>query len=166
MVVRRPPRRRGTGSSGLLSVAVGGSRQLNEAATQLRDAGRSDLLRELRQELRKPPKQLNEAVLKGIPKYMPSGYQRTLATSLVFKTSVRTKASSAGVSVSMSSRRDLRALERGRLRHPVFGRVDDSWVNQSIPEGFFSKPASTVFARIQADVIEVIDRVLSKVGSA
>jgi hypothetical protein len=55
-------------------------------------------------------------------------------------------------------------LDRGRLRHPVFGRMNSSWVSQRIKPGFFSDPAHRVIREVQDGMVQVMDRVAAKIG--
>lgn len=161
-----------------LSVSIAGAQKLDALATQLRNAGRRDLERELRVELRKPPKQLERAVKAAVPPFMPRGYEAPLARSLRFMVRV-TRGAVMGVRVTMHGRgggggdRDVRRLNQGELRHPVFGRrrrttrgriFNNPWVVQRIPPGFFTKPAAQVLRQVQDDTVRVIDRVLAKIG--
>jgi hypothetical protein len=44
---------------------------------------------------------------------------------------------------SRRSRSDIRAIDRGRVRHPFWGRRGrGQWGTQSVPEGFFTKTAA------------------------
>jgi hypothetical protein len=157
--------RRGATGNGLLAVSLAGSEQLEDVAGRLRAAGRKDLQDELDSELRKPPRRLQSAVAANVAPTMPKGYEVPLGTSLKWKTRIRTRGpSGAGVRVTVSSRRHLRALDEGRLRHPVFGRMDSPWVVQRIRSGFFSDPAEREIRRVQDETVAAIDRVAAKIG--
>lgn len=161
-----------------LSVRIAGADRLNVLASRLREAGRQDLERELRRELREPPKRLERAAKAEIPPRMPRGYEDPLSRSLRFRTAIR-RGAVFGVRVTMHGRgggggdRDVRRLNLGELRHPVFGRrrrttrgkiFNNAWVAQRVPRGFFTDPAARVLRQVQDDTVRVIDRVLAKIG--
>lgn len=160
-----------------LSVSMRGADKLDTLARKLRAAGRKDLDRELNRELRKPLPRLRKAVQAGIPAHMPRGYEDTLSRSLRFRLS-RRRGAVISVKVTMHGRggggkdRDVRRLDRGILRHPVFGRrrrttrgriFNNPWVQQRVPPGFFTIPAERELDNVRRDMVAAIDRLLSKV---
>lgn len=159
-----------------LSVSMRGADKLDTLSRKLRAAGRKDLERELNRELRKPLPRLKKAVQAGIPAHMPRGYEETLSRSLRFRLS-RRRGAVIRLSVTMHGRggggkdRDVRRLDRGELRHPVFGRrrrttrgkiFNNPWVRQPIPPGFWTIPAERELQHFQRDAVAAVDRVLSK----
>lgn len=161
-----------------LSIGVHGAAQFDALAQRLRAAGRGDLERELKRELRKPPGLLEAAVKAEVPPRMPAGYEVPLASSLRFRTSFPSGAT-VGVKVTMHGRgggggdRDVRALDRGVLRHPVFGRrrrttrgriFNNPWVVQRVRAGFFTDPARRVLRQVQDGMLEALDRVAAKIA--
>lgn len=161
----------------MLSVQVAGADRLDAIAGRLREVGNGGLQQELRRELRKPPKLLERAVKAEVPR-MPAGYERSLEASLRFRTSLLSGAAT-GVRVTMHGRgggggdRDVRALDRGVLRHPVYGRrrrttrgrvFNNPWVVQAVRPGFWSDPARRVMRQVQDGMVEAIDRVAAKLA--
>lgn len=146
-----------------LSVSFRGSDKLDSLAHRLEAAGRRDLEEELDAELRKPARRLRSAVYAAVPPHMPVGYEVPLATSLRFNENIRTGGSGGRVQVTLSSRRDIRALEDGRLRHPVFGN-QDVWVVQRIRPGFWSEPTERVMGEVQDGMVAALDRVAAKIA--
>jgi len=68
------------------------------------------------------------ALVAAAPQYFPSGYAPVLTPTLQVKTTVRFGGLRPGVAVTVSAPtggtkggRDVRALEQGSLRHPLFG---------------------------------------------
>jgi hypothetical protein len=79
----------------------------------------------------------------------------------VLGTSVRILAS-AGRN-SMSGRTDMKAIDRGRLRHPEFGRRGrGDWHTQSVPDGFFTKTVHDA-PEWQAETVAAFDRALDHI---
>jgi hypothetical protein len=77
------------------------------------------------------------------------------------KIGVRTRTSgrSVGVTVQANNPHDIRSLNAGRLRHPLYGDKDH-WFSQTVEPGWFDKPLIE-----RAPVIRTrIKRVLDDVG--
>jgi len=53
---------------------------------------------------------------------------------------------------------DLARLDRGRLRHPLFGNAAH-WYAQKVPERWFSKPMSDSAEQFEKSLTEAVDRV-------
>jgi hypothetical protein len=51
---------------------------------------------------------------------------------------------------------DLAAIDKGRVRHPVFGNRK-VWVVQQVRPGFFSRPTDAAAERVRHEVFAVID---------
>jgi len=157
---------------------VTGDADLGRLGHRLRTAGRKDLIRELRRGAEQGVKPLSAAIIEGIPAHMPAGYEVTLAEAMHFTTSVRTTGRSAAVEhVSVGrgkrgkrgKRREIRALEKGILRHPVHGRhrrvkagylIKNPWVRQTIVRGFWS----TAVAQNEDDVRKEMRDAIRRVG--
>ena len=157
---------------------VTGGAELGRLGHRLRTAGRKDLVSELRRGAERGTEPLSEAILAGIPRHMPAGYETTLAEAMHFKVSVRTTGRSAAVEhVSVGrgkrgKRREVRALEKGVLRHPVFGRyrrikagwlIKNPWVRQTIVRGFWSTPVEQNKDHVREEMHDAIHRVGQKI---
>lgn len=121
---------------------VRGANQLEEVARRLKAAGAGDLRKELLAGIRAANKpviaEIRASARENLPK---SGGLAALIASSSYGTRTRTSGNSVGVQIRGTSRsvKGLRALNAGRLRHPVFGNRS-TWVEQSVTPGFFSKP--------------------------
>lgn len=129
-------------------------------ALDLRDAGEKDLRRQLFRGLQSATKPARQDVLDAIPDYMPGGYAAVLQGDL------KLSASSKGgknpqVKIKAKGRRKDRfvgPLDRGRLRHPLFGNRG-FWYSQSIEAGFWT---DTLTAR-QDEVRAELERRMAEV---
>lgn len=121
------------------------ARDFKRMALDLRDAGEKDLRQQLFRGLQSATKPARQDVLDAIPEYMPGDYAAVLQRDL------KLSASSKGgknpeVRIRGKGRRKQRLvgpLDRGRLRHPLFGNRDH-WYQQSIEAGFWT---DTLMAR-------------------
>lgn len=133
---------------------IQGRDQFLQLATNLQRA-RQQLLTELNkgveEELKKLPNQLRASAIRTLPTH--GGLDRRVAASSM--TVVRRP---GGVRLATISRDSLRQLDRGHLRHPVFGNRQ-KWVPQRVPEGWWTKPVEAAKPGIQRRLAEALDRV-------
>jgi len=152
-----------SGGDGLELVVTGGER-VAEVAARLKAAGNGGLRRQLAREMRVGARPLVAVARAEARDSLPrrGGLAETVAGGR-FAISVRTTAAAAAVSVVGKSRFDLRAMNRGRLRHPVYG--DRSrWVSQSItPHWFDGPPMQEAAQRLRPVLLKAIDDVAREV---
>lgn len=111
-----------------LSVQISGAATYHEVAARIRAEGNKGLGREMTRALERASRPIERAVTveyKGLP--TSGGYAGDFSKSLRFRLSSRTSARSSSLRVltfadGTHERRDIGALEAGRLRHPVYGR--------------------------------------------
>lgn len=130
-----------------------------------------ELTKQLRARLRKPIPGVRKAIKRRAIDTLPrgGGLNRWVA-ALRISAVITTRGRGAGVKLkgsrtSTRDKSDLRAIDRGRVRHPAWGRRGPgNWSNQSVPAGFFSDPAAETDAwRVAAreaveEAAEVIGR--------
>lgn len=134
---------------------VRGSAELARLARGLKEAGNGGLQRELRRRIR-------AAVKPVIPDVRQSAY-RTLPkrgglAERVGKQAygIRT-ALGSGASVRLAGRgmKELRDIDRGRLRHPVFGNRK-VWKAQAVTPGFFSDAVERRAPKIRGEIAKAV----------
>jgi hypothetical protein len=159
-----------------MPVVVTGYNELSRLGFRLREAKNVELTRELRKGLRDGLKPLSAQIRAQAPDHTPKGYEATFARSLKFSTKVSTVGTGAGVDFSVtatgkSNPRQIREINRGRLKHPVFGRrrrtrhglVSNPWVWQAVKPGFFDNPVRENFNAMRAAMREAIHQVAEKI---
>jgi hypothetical protein len=112
---------------------------------------RKEVTRQLRKELRAPIPGVRAAIRRRALATMPrrGGLNRWVAQVRV-TAAVKFSGRSAGVRLkggrnSTGGRSDIRAIDRGRVRAPSWGRRSrGAWHNQTVPAGFFTGPATEV----------------------
>lgn len=153
-------------------------------SSALKAAGNGGLSRELDKGLRAAAKDVEAEVRDHTDEYMPAGYERVFAVSLSFRTEIRRGPNHRVTIVpsgkGRSRQRDLVRLDRGELRHPVFGRwrtrrgrfadrhrVRSPWVEQRIRTHWFTEPAARAqpdaVRRMQAAMQAVTDKIAKAV---
>jgi hypothetical protein len=143
----------------MVDIDVRVSRNWTVVAARLRRAPK-ELRKEVRAGLRQAVDPLSDAIRDGIPQYMPrrGGYAALLGGAL----SLRTTVTGSGVRITGTSSHDIRARQRGSLRHPVYGH--DRWVNQAVRPGFFTEPPKDHMGEVRDAMIPVLDAFARKIA--
>ena len=158
-----------------VTVTIKPSARNSRYAELLRERGAvAEQRREYRQALRTAAKPMAAGVLEDLGAYMPSrgGYLRVLGGAL--KTRVLPRQS--GVTIRDSAKgktqdRDLRSLERGRLRHPVFGRRQGRrgqsiMSDTRIPPKFFTEPITARADMAVAEMVKAMRGIAERITKA
>jgi hypothetical protein len=111
-----------------LDVRIDGGAELKKLAAQIKASGDKGLGREMAAGLRKVARPVQASIREeyaGLP--ASGGYQALFSKSLRFRTESRAASRTASFRLTTfadgtAQRRDIDALEGGRLRHPVYGR--------------------------------------------
>lgn len=161
-----------------LQVRLDGAAQLRQVAAQIRATGDKGLGREMSAALRKATRPVQAAVRREAEAVMPTGggYRNVVTRSLKFRLSVRTSARRASLTLrtfaaGKGERRDIRALNAGRLRHPVFGRsrtvrgrgrVPNPWAVTRIRSGFHDRGTAAAADEAVREIRTVLDDFASR----
>lgn len=122
-------------------IRVEGNDDLQKLADALKDAGDKDLQKQVSGALRSVAKPLGERVLRRGAEHMPQrgGLAARVADMGRVGVSASLRGRVASVSVILRNKGvDLRSLDAGMLRHPVFGNRK-AWTAQRIPAGAFTR---------------------------
>jgi hypothetical protein len=142
---------------------VRGSRDLALLGRRLKDVGRGDLRRELLRGIRTAGREALPDVRQSAYRTLPrrGGLAERVGKQAY---SVQTRLSLGNASVRLVGRgmKELRDIDSGRLRHPVWG--DRSrWVQQEVTPGFWSKPLQRRRPKMQAQIEQVMYGIARKV---
>ncbi len=159
-----------------MAVTVTGYNELSRLGFRLREAKAVTLTKELREGLQDGLKPLAAQIRAEAPDHTPKGYEVTFVRSLRFHTKVDTRGATAGVDFSVTATgksysRQIKEINRGRLKHPVYGRkrltrqgwVNNPWVWQTVKPGFFDDPVRANFNAMRAAMREAINRVAEQI---
>lgn len=151
-------------------VQIAGIAELQKLVAQVRATGDKGLGRQMGRALEKVVKPLDDAIAVSAAQTMPSGYAPVLARSLKHRRTTRTAAREASVRLATfapgkGDRRDLPSLERGVLRHPVFGRTrptrkgrkGNPWAVTRIRPGFHQRGVETAGPAAEKALRAVLD---------
>ena len=78
-----------------------------------------------------------------------------------FSTRTRAQGANVGVRLMATNRHDIEALDKGVLRHPVYGRK--KWVTQSVAQRWFSEPIEHRAPELRDGVRRVIADIARKI---
>jgi hypothetical protein len=147
-----------------VSVEIRGAEQLAALSKALKDAGEKDLQRELSKAITAAVKPVKPAVQKSARRILP---KRGGLAARVAKASITTRKRSgpriAGVRVVATSRDSLRQIDRGFIRHPVFGNRE-RWVTQRVQPGWFTEPTEAMRDDVQRALIKAMNDVAKKLS--
>lgn len=145
-----------------VDIKVTGADRLARLGVAIKDAGDKDLRRELMRGMQRAAKPLKTAARTAALQHLPrhGGLNVRVAQS---KFSARTSVAgrNPGLRIVGAGDLDLPALDRGRLRHPVFGNRR-TWVNQQIPAGWFTNAMNAHAPAVRAELIKAIETVATK----
>jgi hypothetical protein len=161
-----------------VDVDVRGAVQLRDVARAIRTAERADLRKEMLRALRTATKPLATAIREGIPASVPSGYAAVLLPATRVTTKTKTSGWPAVTVTAMAKgrkdERDLRAVNAGKLRHPVFGRIRRTrrtpggksmpWVLQRVPGGFFDRAVEGHADDVRDAIGEALDVIAEQIA--
>lgn len=143
---------------------VRGSRELGTLARRLKEAGdgklRSELLRSIRAAAKPAIPDIEASALANLPRR--GGLAARVAAQAF---AVRTSLTGTGGRVSLVGRgmKELRDIDSGRLRHPLFGNRD-VWIQQDVKPGFFTDPIEAKAPDIRTGIERAINRVAGEIG--
>ena len=150
-----------------MTISVRGADDLADLGRALRESGDRELRRELFRALNRATKEPKAAAKKELSSVLPSG-SRIHFAGLRLNTRTRVSGRWPGVRVqSGKSNHDWAALNRGRLRHPLFGRRGPGqWFNTSIEPGWFSRPMGAAVDQMRGEILTAIDDVRRRVAAS
>ena len=164
-----------------LEVRVEGGAALHRVASEIRREGRKDLAREMSRALSNATDPVRKSIRESADATMPrqGGYQAAFDKSLRFRMSRTNRSNEASVNLITyadgdSERRDIRALEAGNLRHPVFGRsrpgprkgerVANPWAVTKIRAGFHKRGTAGAADEAQKEIVKVADALAERLA--
>lgn len=141
----------------MADVSVTGANQLADITKRLKAAGQTqvkkDLLRGLRTAAKPLLKVAKESAVENLPRR--GGLDQVVAASR-FAVRTRTSGRNPGVRVVAVSPHDLAAMDKGVLRHPVFGHWRSGVPPQKIRPGWWSDALNAQAPMIRQQLLAVL----------
>ena len=151
-----------------VDIRVEGADKFARLARALRQIGDKELRRELYAGINRAVKPLTESVKDATRRYLPDAYADELSKTL--KVRARRRAGKdPGVSLAGTAKtragkdRNLRALNRGQLRHPLYGNREH-WFNQKVTPGWWDEPLSDGADEVRQELVNVLDDIGSRLA--
>jgi hypothetical protein len=142
---------------------VEGTKQLTTLARRLKEAGDGQLRRELLAGIRKSGRKILPDIPQSAYRTLPRRgglADRVARQKFALRTSL--SGSSASVRIGATGMKELRDINRGRLRHPLFGNRDH-WYQQQIEPGFFDEPIERRAPDVRREIQQVMNDVARKI---
>lgn len=143
--------------------------ELAEVARNLRQAGDTELLAELKDGINQAVADVPREILDRLPEYLPNRYAAVLSRDISIRISNRTRYGAQTVSITAPERgarsverRRLLRLNRGTLAHPLFGNRE-RWFDQAVKPLFFDEPISDRAPEIRQSIEDALNRVEDKI---
>lgn len=147
------------------------TRDLLGVSKALKRVGDKGLGKQMGRALQKASEDLRPTIRESAAALLPSrgGYAGVMSKSLKFRQQLQTSATSARVVFLIHAdgrreRRDVPAVNRGRLRHPVYGNRD-AWTDQKVRPGFVDRPVDKLQPQIAARMKSVVDYFADQIGA-
>lgn len=149
---------------------IRGAEDFKKLSKALREAGMEGkrLRKELRKEINRETKPLKQDAKKNARAILPKrgGLARRVARS-GFRTSTKLTGPGVGVRIVGKGKRpalDIRSIDKGRVRHPVFGNKD-RWVTQSVTPGWFTKAMDKGKGKVREGVLRAVNAIVRKLNN-
>lgn len=161
-----------------------GADLFRQVATRIREEGRKDHSREMGRALARVAEPVKAEITRETLEAMPSsgGYRSLMAGSLRHRISRRLGGKQAQLIVATyadgaSQRREIRALNRGILRHPVYGRsrkikvgtkagtiIANPWAVTRVNGGFHERGTASAGKRARAELGKVLQDIAGRMA--
>jgi hypothetical protein len=149
----------------LISTTVTGGAELRYVAGRLRKAAARDLTRELRAGQRAAFRPLEREIKVSAAARLPGAYGPLMAKAV--KVSLRRGGGAVYVARvyarGKAELRDVRAVNGGTLRHPLFGDRN-RWYATRVRPGFVDRPVDHLMDRVLEQSAQAAERVLQSIA--
>ena len=149
-------------AGGGIDLIVSGAEDYRKQARKLDDIGTRKLKAAIRREVTQATKPTRVAIKNAARADLPKKGKLNRWAAVTPSAKTRFSGKDSGVTVSMRKKgHDLRALNRGRLRHPLFGNRN-FWFNQDVKPGFFTDTIAADADGIRKRVFDAIDDTVNR----
>ncbi|HJR90329.1 MAG TPA: hypothetical protein VJ782_09260 [Aeromicrobium sp.] len=143
------------------------SDDLQRISRALKEAGDKGLQKRVSAAMRQEAKPLGERVLRAGAGKMPrrGGLSSRISSrgKVLISNSLGGKSASVTLRLKTSDGYDLRGLDRGQLRHPVYGHRK-TWVRQSVPANAFTEAFEAEAPRFRQSILKAAQDTLNDVA--
>lgn len=143
-------------------VRIVGAQQLEQLARQLKEMGGAELRRGLFRGIERAMKPVKAAVRESALSSLP---KKGGLNQRVARAKLSTKKRTAGRDVAIrlvASGGDLRRIDEGKVRHPVFGHRK-VWVTEAVEPGWFSHPTEKAAPAARDEILAVFEDIREQI---
>lgn len=146
-----------------VDVTIEGAEKLALLAKALKQVGDRELRLELLKGLREATKPTKEKVKESFKTNLPQrgGLAALISGDAKLTTQNRMAGKNPGVRIKARAGHDIKRMDKGRLRHPIYGSRK-KWVTQAIEPGVFSKPIEDDAPQMRDEILAGMERVALK----
>lgn len=144
---------------------IEGGAELREVAVRLRATGMVGLQRRMYRNIRLATAPAAERVRASAMSTLPrGGGLNEWVASAVIRTSVTSGPRTAGVTLRMrKTGHDMKAIDAGVVRHPVYGNTK-AWAVTDVQPGFFTKPLEAMRPEVTAACVLAMREAAAEAG--
>jgi hypothetical protein len=139
---------------------VGGTQSFTAAMQKLKHAVNSDFPQEFRKELSRELRLLEGSLSSSAINTLP---KRGGLAAMIASSDSNVRETPNGAQLSASSKHDITAMDRGRLRHPLFGNRAH-WYTQAVRPGWWSIPIERSKPALQTAANRALENTKTKAG--
>lgn len=137
-----------------MKIEVDGAAQLAKVRRELRRIGDKSNMRRLYRGLNRATKPMRAEAKTEALRRLP---RRGGLAARVARAPLRTSTRAGGVSITGSSKSQLRNIDEGRVRHPVYGNRS-VWIEQPVRKHFFTDPMEAGAPKARRELVTELDR--------
>jgi hypothetical protein len=147
-----------------VKLEIRGAEDFARLAARLREVGDKDLRRKLYKGLNAAAKSAKAAIKPNVRAKLPQrgGAAEFIASTLRVTQSNRGGGANPRVVIWSKSNHNIRAIDRGQLRHPVYGRRN-AWAVTQVEPDTFTEPIESRAPEMREEMVKVIRVVAAKV---
>lgn len=152
----------------MADITITGADKFARVSKDLKNAGDKELRKELYRGINRAVKPLTKSVKDSTTDYLPRRYAVELSKSLRIRASRRT-GKNPGIRLIAKAKtpggkdRDLVSLNRGRLRHPLYGSRKH-WYDQKVSPNFWDDPLLKGVSDARKEIVKTLDDVAKKLA--
>lgn len=151
----------------MFDIRVHGADELARVARAVKETGDKGLQKELYRSLNSAVKPLTADVKKNIPEYVPAEYAPALQKTMRVRARRRTGGRNpalylVGTAKGRRGDRFVGALDRGVLRHPLFGNRAH-WFTTRIRAGFWTERLEAGADTVRRELVDALARVARQI---
>jgi hypothetical protein len=145
------------------SITVSGIEQFAYLGNRFRDAADEGLRKELRQAIERIEPEIKSAIkASALAKLPKRGGYAGIVAGLPVSTRWRFSGDSVGLTISITSHRQLRKVDEGTLRHPLFGNRRH-WHTTRVSPGWWSQPVREAGPKARDAIESAMNAVVQRI---